>query len=831
MNHFLGIGGDFLKINRFVFVEDTNLIHGIGKYLIGKDLSAGEYYFWGEQIWYTVVSQPEKKSHNEFTHDCYATFFDGDILTVQNGNFTITENIAYEKDVRGMLYPDHVYKVGSEIPVGCYFFKFQKEYFSKPVAFCTEKDAVFAKFLEYPYRKYTRESGQFGTAIVEKQDKYILVENGIAIYYGESAPDIYTLLSSAPLSDSNFHQNGVVVLKNPLCTIKVFQKDCSSYTYHGDRDAVISEQYLYSIDSLKFWAGFLDVLSFKPYHWVKFSVEDSISNKQYVLGDEHLQIKSCSDISVSGKDTSVNLYKISQKDFFEVRLPNEINMASVTIRYVHPDGCINPLCGVSLSIRDLYAEKLSVLSTILAKYQNLGLPIDIQKEIKKFEIAPDFVSICTDFLVRCLDQKRLLDGKNKESSEKITFQVNSTYDKAFYCAAKLADNAYEVQANEDATIYQVTFLGTQTEEISLMYSALVTPFNTENHDMVVAKSYLYEYDFFFYLSHSINKFIAELRTKYGYSSVATRSVLVSINKLIEKRQKTKLHMLYNLMAKENRVTTKWSTEYRLFTLVNRFISDAVYQYRTDWLGQQSFDIFIPSQNVAIEYQGKQHYEAVDVFGGSEALESTQARDARKRTLSKEHGVKVLEWKYTVPVNRKNVLTLFSEYGIKYSLPTAENRKIYTNKIQMAPVIPPHLKATNLNTEEEMQYSFVIRQFDMNGIFLAEYSSFQTAAVTSGVSEKSIRNNIYGMRKSGGGYIWARCPYGSEINDMKPVKQRENTGLAKRIVQTSKDGALVAEYASIGQAAKESGVNRRSISDVLSGVQKTAGGYIWKYADK
>lgn len=67
--------------------------------------------------------------------------------------------------------------------------------------------------------------------------------------------------------------------------------------------------------------------------------------------------------------------------------------------------------------------------------------------------------------------------------------------------------------------------------------------------------------------------------------------------------------------------------------------------------------------------------------------------------------------------------------------------------------------------------------------------------------------------------------------MKPVKQRENTGLAKRIVQTSKDGALVAEYASIGQAAKESGVNRRSISDVLSGVQKTAGGYIWKYADK
>ena len=32
------------------------------------------------------------------------------------------------------------------------------------------------------------------------------------------------------------------------------------------------------------------------------------------------------------------------------------------------------------------------------KYQALGLSIDVQKEIVKFESAPDFISICTDFL-------------------------------------------------------------------------------------------------------------------------------------------------------------------------------------------------------------------------------------------------------------------------------------------------------------------------------------------------------------------------------------------------------------------------------------------------
>ena len=820
-----------MKINRFVSVENPDLIHGIGEYLIGKDLPAGEYYFWGEQIWYTVTSQQGERNHNEYTHDSYASFLNGDIVAVQNGNFTTAKNITYEKDALGMLYPNHVYRVGNEIPSGCYLFKFQKEYFSEPVSFCAENDAAFAKSLNFPYQKYTRVSGQFGSAIVEDQDKYIFIKNGIAIYFGESAPDIYALLSSAALSDNNYHQEGVVVLENPLWTIKVFQKNCRSYTYHGDGDAVISEQYLYSINNLKFWAGFLNVLSFRSYHWIKFSVEDSISNKQYALGDEHLKIKMSSDISLSDRNSPVNVYKVLRKDFFEIRMPNEINMAAVTIKCVLPDGFIRPLRGVSLSICDLYAEKIRKLSETLMKYQALGLSIDVQKEIVKFESAPDFISICTDFLERFLNQKRLLDAKSKKSSERITFEVDATYDKAFYCAAKLADNAYEVQANDDATVYQVTFLGTQIEEISLMYSALATPSNAERHDMIAARAYLHEYDFFFYLSCRINEFIAELATKYGYSPFVTHSVLVSINKLIEKEQRAKLHILYNTMAKENRITTKWSTEYKLFTLVNKFISDAVYQYRADWLGQQSFDIFIPSQSIAIEYQGQQHYEAVDMFGGAEALENARKRDARKRNLSREHGVKILEWKYTVPVNRKNVLMLFSEHGIKYSLPDLENPGVNTGKIQMAPVLYPHSKDTNLENQKKKPHPFVIRQFNMQGVFLAEYDSIEIAAAASGVSEKSIRNTVYGVRKSGGSYIWVRCPHGSKIDNIEPVKQKKNTGLAKRVIQISKDGVLVAEYASIGQAAGASGVNKRSISDVLSGTQKTAGGYIWRYADE
>ena len=55
----------------------------------------------------------------------------------------------------------------------------------------------------------------------------------------------------------------------------------------------------------------------------------------------------------------------------------------------------------------------------------------------------------------------------------------------------------------------------------------------------------------------------------------------------------------------------------------------------------SYDVFISGLNVAIEYQGKQHFEPVEFFGGNEAFESLQARDKLKAKLSAENGIKLV----------------------------------------------------------------------------------------------------------------------------------------------------------------------------------------------
>ena len=41
----------------------------------------------------------------------------------------------------------------------------------------------------------------------------------------------------------------------------------------------------------------------------------------------------------------------------------------------------------------------------------------------------------------------------------------------------------------------------------------------------------------------------------------------------------------------------------------------VHHGKPSWLGQQHLDIYFPYKNIAIEYQGLQHQEPVEFFGG------------------------------------------------------------------------------------------------------------------------------------------------------------------------------------------------------------------------
>ena len=74
--------------------------------------------------------------------------------------------------------------------------------------------------------------------------------------------------------------------------------------------------------------------------------------------------------------------------------------------------------------------------------------------------------------------------------------------------------------------------------------------------------------------------------------------------------------------------------YRIADTFNEY--EVIHHGSPSWLGRQHLDIYFPKLNIGVEYQGAQHYVAVDFFGGQEALEKTIERDKAKRKKCEEN---------------------------------------------------------------------------------------------------------------------------------------------------------------------------------------------------
>lgn len=86
----------------------------------------------------------------------------------------------------------------------------------------------------------------------------------------------------------------------------------------------------------------------------------------------------------------------------------------------------------------------------------------------------------------------------------------------------------------------------------------------------------------------------------------------------------------------------------LYSLVRRWFAgeDVLRHTRFGWLCNQHLDVYVPSIRTAIEYQGEQHEESIEHWGGIEGLKKRQELDERKRLLCAENSIRLL---YVYPV--------------------------------------------------------------------------------------------------------------------------------------------------------------------------------------
>jgi len=91
--------------------------------------------------------------------------------------------------------------------------------------------------------------------------------------------------------------------------------------------------------------------------------------------------------------------------------------------------------------------------------------------------------------------------------------------------------------------------------------------------------------------------------------------------------------------------------------------EIVLEARPRWLGRQRLDMFVPTLNLAIEYQGEQHYLPLDHLGAEQGLKDRQALDKAKREACERAGVHLVEWHYRTPISVKSVRAALVVVGI------------------------------------------------------------------------------------------------------------------------------------------------------------------------
>ena len=88
----------------------------------------------------------------------------------------------------------------------------------------------------------------------------------------------------------------------------------------------------------------------------------------------------------------------------------------------------------------------------------------------------------------------------------------------------------------------------------------------------------------------------------------------------------------------------WVSETNLYYELKEYFhqEEVIHHGKPSWLGRQHIDIWFPEYKIGVEYQGLQHDEPVDFFGGEEIFKKNLERDERKKRLFKENDSILIE---------------------------------------------------------------------------------------------------------------------------------------------------------------------------------------------
>lgn len=117
----------------------------------------------------------------------------------------------------------------------------------------------------------------------------------------------------------------------------------------------------------------------------------------------------------------------------------------------------------------------------------------------------------------------------------------------------------------------------------------------------------------------------------------------------------------------------------------------------------------------------------------------------------------------------------------------------------------------------------IIQYDKNGNYVRCFDSIREAEQVTKISSADISRVVNGKRNHAGNYVWRKFDtedFPRKL-DIKVVQLNYN-----KVCQYDLNDNLIAEFDSVADAARATGISSNGINKVCRGFMKTSGGYKW-----
>jgi hypothetical protein len=136
--------------------------------------------------------------------------------------------------------------------------------------------------------------------------------------------------------------------------------------------------------------------------------------------------------------------------------------------------------------------------------------------------------------------------------------------------------------------------------------------------------------------------------KYDYSLVEYKNIRTKIKIICNKHgefiQNPQTHLEgHGCPSCKNSRNENTIEKFLVFNNIE-FIKEKTFE-ECKFKGKLRFDFYLPKQNICIEYDGKQHHESIEYYGGAEKLKVTKLRDDIKNKFCSENNINLIRINY------------------------------------------------------------------------------------------------------------------------------------------------------------------------------------------